>query len=103
MIIIIIIIIRVTVLLEYIDRALFICGCILLYNSLMFDPILLSLGNSCLLWLVHLSSNFQLILHCGLSDTGGNFHFFITQNRSHDSYQCWVRLHISLVSYSIDF
>ena len=65
--------IRVTVLLEYLDRTFFICGCHLFYNSLVFDPILLSFCRGSFLCLVHLHSNFQLIPLCSLCDIGGNY------------------------------
>ena len=49
--------IRVTVLLEYLYCAFSICGCLLLYNSLIFNSILIYFGKSFFLWLVHLPSN----------------------------------------------
>jgi len=63
--------IRVTVLLEHLNCTFCIFGCTLLNNSLIFNLILLSFGKSCLLWLVHLSSSFQFILPCSLSDRRG--------------------------------
>jgi len=50
--------IRMTVLLEYLNRVLSMCGCHLFYNSLVFNPILLSFGRGFLLSLFHLHSNF---------------------------------------------
>ena len=64
--------IGVTVLLEYLDRIFSICGCLLFYNLLILDPILLSFGKDYLLYLVHLYSNFQLVPSCCLCDIGGN-------------------------------
>ena len=62
-----------TVLLEYLDRAFSICGCLLFYSLLILDPILLSFGKDNLLCLIHLHSNFQLVPPCcGLCDIGGN-------------------------------
>ena len=65
--------IRMTVPSEYPDHAFSICGCHLFYNSLVFNPIVLSFGRGSLLCLVHLHSNFQLIPLCSLCDIGGNY------------------------------
>ena len=59
---------------EYLDHAL--CGCHLFYNSLVFNPILLSFGRGSLPCLVHLHSNFQLIPLCSLCDIGGYYRLF---------------------------
>ena len=64
--------IRVTVLLDYLDRAFSICSYLLFYNLLILDPILLSFGKDNLLCLIHLHSNFQLVPSCCLGDIGGN-------------------------------
>ena len=64
---------RVTVLLKYLDRAFSICGCLMLYNSLTFNLILLSFGKDSFLCLFHLHSNFQLIPPCIIADIGRNF------------------------------
>ena len=61
-----------TVLLEHLDRAFSICGCLLFYNLLILDPILFSFGKDDLLCLIHLHSNFQLVPPCCLCDIGGN-------------------------------
>ena len=63
----------VTVLLEYLNHAFSICGCLLLYIITNFNRILLSFGKSFLLLLVHLLRN---LLICGLSDIGGNARYF---------------------------
>ena len=65
--------IRVTVLLEYLDRLFSICSCHLFYNSLVFNCFVLSFGRGSLPCIVHLHSNFQLIPLCILYDTGGNY------------------------------
>ena len=62
-----------TVLLEDLNRALSICGCHLFYNSLVCNPILLSLDKGSFLCVVHLHSNFELILLCSLGDNGSGF------------------------------
>ena len=62
-------IIGITILLEYLDLTFSICGCLLFYNSLVFNPILLSFDKSSFLCLVHLYSNFQLIPPCSLAKT----------------------------------
>jgi len=51
---------------------IFICSCILFYNSLNFDPIIFSFRQSSLRWIVHNHSNFQMILPCGLPDRSRN-------------------------------
>ena len=91
---------RVTVLLEHLDCAFSICSCLLLYNLLIFNYILLSIGKSRFLWLFHLPSKFKIILPCCLCDIGD---FLNTQYLSCNYHQAWVRLHISVVSYTIDF
>jgi len=94
--------IRVTVLLEYLDHTFSICGCLLDYHSLIF---LLFFGKGYSLCLLHLHNNFQLIPPHSLCDIGGieTLDFFITQDRSCNFYQGRVKLHISVVSYPIDF
>ena len=47
-----------------------------IYNSLVFNLILLSLGRGSLPSLVHLHSNFQLIPLCSLCDIGRYYRFF---------------------------
>ena len=64
--------IRVTVLLEYLDRTFSICGYLLFYNLLILDPILLFFEKDCLVCLVHLHSNFQLVPPCCLCDIEEN-------------------------------
>ena len=54
--------IRVTVLLEYLDRTFSACGCNLFYNLLIFNPILLSCSRGSFLCLVHIHSNFYSLL-----------------------------------------
>ena len=64
--------IRVTVLLEYIDHAFSIGGCHLFYILPIFNPIHLSVGRDSFLCLVHIHSNFQLVLPGSLCDIDGN-------------------------------
>ena len=75
--------IRVTVLLEYLDHAFSICGCLLFYNSLIFNPILLSFGRGSFLCLVHLHSNFQLISLCSLCDIRPGYSWFLIDHVRH--------------------
>ena len=71
-------------LLEYLGRVFFTCGCHLFYNSLIFNPILLSFGRGSFLCLVHLHSNFQLTPLCSLCDIGlKTVDFKIMRNRLH--------------------
>ena len=49
---------------------------LLFYNTLIFDPTLLSFGKGSFLCLVHLHSHFHLISPCSLCDIGGNPWFF---------------------------
>ena len=79
-------------------------GCLLYYNSLLFNPILLSFGRGSFLCLVHPHSNFQLIRPCSLCDIDVNSWFFLfMQIQLYNFYQGWVKLHNSAVSYSINF
>jgi len=50
-------------------------GCLLFYNSPIFNIILLSFGKGYLQSLFHLHRNFQLIAPSSLSDIGGNFFY----------------------------
>jgi len=70
-----------TVLLKYLDRAFSIYGCHLFYNSLIFNPILLPVGRGSFLCLVHLHSNFQLILFAICVILVETLDFLIVQNR----------------------
>ena len=70
---------RVTVLLKHLHRAFSICSCLLLYNSLIFNSILLSFGKSRFLWPFHLPSKFKIILPCCLCNIGD---FLNMQSRS---------------------
>ena len=70
-------IIGITILLEYLDLTFSICGCLLFYNSLIFNLVLLYFGKGSLLCLLHLDSNFQLIPPCSLY---GTLDFLIMQN-----------------------
>ena len=88
--------IRVTVSLEYLDRAFSAFGCLLFYNSLIFNSILLSFGKD-LLCLFHLHNLFLWAVCVILAET---LDFLITQNQLHDFYQ---ELRISFVSYVINF
>ena len=90
-----------TVLLEYLDCAFSICSCLLLYNSLIFNSILLSFRKDDLLCLIHFHSNFQLIPPSSLCDIGRNSWFLNFTKFIAQFYQ--YKLHISAVSYSIDF
>ena len=86
--------VRVTVLLEYLDCTFSICGikipCVLFYDSLICNPILLSLNKGYLLCLIHLHSNVKVITPCSLCDIGGNS--IISKNQSRSFYQGWVKL-----------
>ena len=87
--------IRLTVLLEYLDHTFSICGCLLIYNSLIFSPIFLSFDKGSFLCLVCFYSNFQRIPPCSLCDISWNSWFFDCAKLIVQFYQDWVKLYVS--------
>ena len=92
--------IRVTVLLEYLDHAFLyvVAFCFITHWSyiLFFFPLLGAFSYA----YSTLTTIFNFVVCMVFAKT---LNFLITQNWSRNFYQGWVRLHISAVSYSIDF
>jgi len=69
-------------------------GCLLFYNSPIFNAILLSVGKGYLIFLFHLHSNFQLIAPSSLCNIARNSWFFNHPKSIARFYQGWVKHYI---------